>query len=295
MGVYKQFGSNSMNAYKVLIYAIVSFLFSSVLLTASYALAGEEAPVDTSATPPEISGELYLPSADPVAAVASVIEAARKSNKLALVIMGANWCHDSRGLASRFHQEPMKTLIDQHYETIFVDVGYLSKGRDVIEGLGLPVYYATPTVLIIDPLSGQLVNADNRHQWADAFSISMDDTVAYFRQMAATDLEPLRAGVGADPREMALFEEIDTFEQQQADRLHHAYAVLGPMLKEYKEGDKAAFSEEKWNEVRDFRYKVPYDVEALKMQARDRVAAGDAEIELDYPEYPAFSWDEDAQ
>jgi len=74
-----------------------------------------------------------------------------------------------------------------------------------------------------------------------------------------------------------------------------AYAILGPMLKQYKEGNKETFSAEKWNEVRDFRYKAPKDVEALKMQARDRVAAGDRDIELDFPEYPAFSWDKEAQ
>lgn len=261
----------------------------------SLLVASDEIPESESATPAEIAGELYLPSDDSMAEVTAMIQRAKENNKLALVIMGANWCHDSRGLASRFHQEPMKTLIAEHYETIFVDVGYLSKGKEVIESLGLPVYYATPTVLIIDPVSGELVNAQNRHQWADAFSISMDDTVAYFQHMTTVDLGPLRAGIEADPKLLSLFEEIDVFEQQQAERLYQAYLVLGPMLKEYKEGDKEAFSEQTWNEVRDFRYKLPYDLEALKAQARERVAAGEMGVELVYPEYPAFSWDKDTQ
>jgi len=221
-----------------------------------------------------------------MADVTTVIQRAKESKKLALVIMGANWCHDSRGLASRFHQEPMKTLIDESYETIFVDVGYLNQGKDVIESLGLPVYYATPTVLIIDPVNGQLVNEYNRHQWADAFSFSMDETVGYFRQMSEVDLTSLRAGDEVAANLQILLVEIDAFEQQQADRLYLAYAILGPMLKQYKEGNKEAFSEQKWNEVREFRYKVPHDVEALK---------GDRDIELDFPEYPAFSWDKEAQ
>ncbi|NOR20748.1 MAG: hypothetical protein GQ538_11750 [Xanthomonadales bacterium] len=251
--------------------------------------------LSSSATDAEIAGELYLPSEDPMAAVTAVIQTARKNDKLALVILGANWCHDSRGLASRFHQEPMKSLIEENYETIFVDVGYLNKGKQVIESLGPPVYYATPTVLIIDPVSGELVNDHNRHQWADAFSISMDDTVAYFRQMTAIDLNPLRAGSEIGLELQTLLEEIDAFEQAQADRLYKAYAVLGSMLKEYKEGDQEAFSEEKWNEVRDFRYKVPYDISALKTMASDRVQAGESNIELEFPEYPVFSWEKDGQ
>lgn len=283
-----------MNTTKVLLYSLVSLLFSTAMFTANYALARVETPAETSVTTAEILGELYLPSEDPVAAVSSVIDSAKKNNKLALVILGANWCHDSRGLASRFHQEPLKSLIEENYETIFVDVGFLNKGKDVIESLGLPVYYATPTVLIIDPVSGQLVNEYNRHQWADAFSFSLDETAGYFRQMSGIDLAALRAGQEADADLQKLLADIDAFEQQQADRLYEAYAILGPMLKKYKAGDKEAFSEDKWNEVRDFRYKVPYDIESLKTQARDQVAAGDNDVELDYPEYPPFSWDQEA-
>jgi len=143
-----------MNAFNPLTRSIVTVLTSLILLTSGHAVANDESNVKTAAASAEELGELYLPSDDSMAAVASVIASAKQSNKLALVILGANWCHDSRGLASRFHLEPMKTLIDESYEVIFVDVGYLNKGRNLIESLGSPAYYATPTVLIIDPVSG---------------------------------------------------------------------------------------------------------------------------------------------
>ena len=63
------------------------------------------------------------------------------------------------------------------------------------------------------------------------------------------------------------------------------------MLEAYKNGDKDQFSEEKWTEVRQFRSKVPLDVDALRQQARQRVKASEANIKLDYPSYPAFSWE----
>jgi hypothetical protein len=280
-----------MNAFNRLTRSIVTVLISLMLLTSGHAMANDESNAKTVAASAEELGELYLPSDDSMAAVASVIASAKKSNKLALVILGANWCHDSRGLASRFHLEPMKTLIDESYEVIFVDVGYLNKARNIIESLGSPAYYATPTVLIIDPVSGALVNQNNRHQWAGAFSISMEDTVVYFEQMAAVDLAPLRAENEVNADLQQLQNEIDIFEQQQADRLFRAYAILGPMLKEYEEGNKESFSESKWAEVRDFRYKVPYDVDDLREQARTRVARGERNIVLNYPKYPTFSWE----
>jgi hypothetical protein len=224
-----------------------------------------------------------------VADLAAKLESARQSHKRLLVVMGGNWCHDSRALASRLFSEPLSATINQHYEILFVDVGYLEKGRDVITSLGIPVYYATPTLLIVDPVSGLVVNAQDRHQWAEAASISMEDSLAYFRQYQDAGQTAIEDNSDAQLQE--LLAEIDAFEATQAERLYQAYAVLGPMLKAYKEGDKEAFSEDLWDEVREYRYKVPGDLGVLRAEARERVAAGDTGIRLDYPVYPAFSWE----
>jgi hypothetical protein len=268
-----------------------AYIWVSLMLSAGVFTANADEP----AMSPEQSGELYLPSDDAIADVETAINAARESNKLTLVVMGANWCHDSRGLASRLYQEPLKSLVEENYETVFVDVGFLEKGKDIINSLGPPVYYATPTVLIVDPVSRRLVNEKDRHRWADAFSISMEESVDYFQLMAQTDLTTLREEVIITDDLQTLLTEIDVFEQHQADRLYQAYAVLGPMLEAYKAGNKEAFSEEYWNSVRDFRYKVAHDVDALRAEARERVAAGENEIKLTYPEYPAFPWDKEGR
>jgi len=207
-----------------------------------------------------------------MADVRNALSAARDSDKLVLVVMGANWCHDSRALASRLYLEPLNTLIDEHYETVFVDVGFLDKGKDVISSIGPPVYYATPTVLIMDPVSGRLVNADNRHQWGDAYNISMEESLEYFQLMV-------------------LLGEIDSFERLQADRIYDTYAVIGPLLKAYKAGEEPAHFEDYWNEVRDYRMQVPRDLDVLRAEALLRVSSGERDITLEYPEYPAFSWE----
>ena len=63
---------------------------------------------------------------------------------------------------------------------------------------------------------------------------------------------------------------------QQAERLWAAYAVLGPMLEAYKSGDEAAFSEPYCSAVRDFRYKVPEDLQALRAEAIRQAGTGRA-------------------
>lgn len=279
-----------MNFTRSMNFFLLTTLLSAGLSAASIVQASENATADDSAVSAEKPGELYLPAGDAMADLTTALDAARESNRLLLVIMGANWCHDSRALASRIYEEPLSTIINEHYETLFVDVGYLENGRDVITSLGSPVYYATPTVLIVDPASGQVINASNRHQWANAANISMEESLEYFQQFANTDLTSFQHEQAVDGDLQQLLIEIKRFELLQAERLYEAYALLAPMLRAYKAGDKEAFSEEIWNEVRDFRYKIPADVETLQTEARARVANGETNIKLNYPVYPVFSW-----
>jgi hypothetical protein len=280
-----------MNMTRYLNHLVLSLLLSAACSTTRMAQASDDALANETGSPPMRTGRLYLPSNDALADLAAGIDAARDGDQLLLVVMGANWCHDSRALASRLFEEPLSTVVDEHFETLFVDVGYLEKGKEVITSLGIPIYYATPTVLIVDPVSGKVVNMQNRHQWANAATISMDESVNYFQQFANTDLAVLQNEAETEANLQVLLMEIDAFEQRRADRLYQAYAILGPMLRAYKEGDEDAFSEDTWNEVRDFRYKVSADVEALRAEAHERVAAGETDIQLTYPVYPAFSWD----
>jgi thiol-disulfide isomerase/thioredoxin len=107
-------------------------------------------------------GRLYPSSADPLADVQQALGRADDGDRLALVVLGANWCHDSRALASRLHRPPLAEIIQQHYELVFVDVGFYNKGRDVLQQFGVAHYYATPTVLIIDPSSRMAIPDDIR-------------------------------------------------------------------------------------------------------------------------------------
>lgn len=267
-----------------------------LLITASWSIAGnvqaaDDDSADKQVIPATKSGQQYFPADDAMADLAASFASARENQRLLLVIFGANWCHDSRALASRLYQEPLASLINEHFETLFVDIGYLEKGKEVISSLGVPVYYATPTVLIIDPVTGQLLNAYNRHQWANAAGISMEESLEYFRLFADTDRAAQQSENENDVQLQELLTEIDVFEQVQAERLYQAYAVLTPMITAYQEGDKEAFSTDLWNEVRDYRFRIPADLEALQAEARRRVAAGETDIKLSYPLYPAFSWD----
>ena len=242
-----------------------------------------------SAADTDEEGRLYQPSANPVADVERALDRAGADNQLALVVLGANWCHDSRALASRLHRPPLAELIQQHYELVFVDVGYYNKGRAVTQQFGVAHYYATPTVLIIDPSSGQVINNEDRHQWSNAYKIDMSTSVQYFEKWLkdASDADPVVES--AELRRH--YAQIDEFEQQLADRVAAGYAVVGPMLEAYKAGNAPEEFDASWNELRDFRVAIPGDIRELRDYARRRVSSGDPDIQILFPDYPLLSWE----
>jgi len=281
----------ALNSLKRLNQIFTTCLMAGVLISLNTVAASEEATSKAAITAVE-SGELYLPSEDAQADIERAVATAREQDQLVLVVFGANWCHDSRALAARIYQEPLDAVINRHYQVVFVDVAFLEDGRDVISSIGPPVYYATPTVLILDPVSGLLVNSENRHQWGNADSISMGDTLEYFQLMANVGLAGLREGETQTAELQELLADIDAFELEQAERLYAAYAVIGPMLSAYKNGEEPEHFEIYWNEVREFRMKVPHDIDELRSTAKGRISKGEKGITLDYPQYPAFSWEE---
>lgn len=234
-------------------------------------------------------GRLYDSSANHLADVEQALDRAEERNRLLLVVAGANWCHDSRALASRLGRSPLADLIQDNYELVIVNIGYYENGRDVLQRFGVPHYYATPTVLIIDPASGQVINDEDRHQWGNAYNIDMSASVEYFEKWLQRDPAAEPAVESAELRQLNL--EIDEYEQQLADRLVGGYAVVGPMLEASQDGSRPEEFQTSWDELRKFRSAIPATIHALRAEARQRVASGDKNVQLTFPEFPPLSWE----
>jgi len=228
----------------------------------------------------------FLPAVDVMADVEKTLAAAKAEGKLALIVMGATWCHDSRGLVKRFRDDSISPTIDQNYQTLFVDVGHLDQARAVNQRFGMPSIYATPTVMIVDPETGVLKNSKTMHLWRNADRISYSDTKDYFANEAVSARAPAPE-VGAILE--SYYAAIDAFEQVQAERLVKGYDLIGPQLAmgrgNYPEGFEAL-----WGEVRGFRYKLTDDLLALRAQAEELAAEGINEP-LVFPSYAELSWE----
>ena len=125
----------------------------------------------------------YDKKADARADVDAAMRTAKDTGRMTIVAMGANWCHDSRGLAAQFEKPRFKDLLSGHFELVYVDVGERDRNIDIAKTFGVEKIVGTPTVFVLSP-NGDVLNLDSAPTWRNAASRSEDEVYSYFRGFA---------------------------------------------------------------------------------------------------------------
>lgn len=123
----------------------------------------------------------YKKNAKASANVDSALARAAAADKRVLLVMGANWCHDSRGLAGWFERPRFAAMLEPKYEIVYIDVGHRDRNIDIAQRFGIEEIKGTPTVLVLSP-RGALLNPESAPSWRNAASRDEDDIFAYFDQ-----------------------------------------------------------------------------------------------------------------
>ena len=218
-------------------------------------------------------------SAMPV--VEAALETARAEDKRLLLVLGANWCHDSRALAHHFEDAELAATLEAHYVTRFVDVGWREANQDVSARFGVPAVYGTPTVLVIDPDTERLLNREARSDWTSAASTPVAEARTWFARWAAD--QPASAGLlEGSLTYQAMMLEIEAFEDDEAERLAAAYRDIAAWraLPGAERPDDFAAREA---EVENWRRDLPRQIRTLQSEARRRVAGALSEMAGDAP------------
>ena len=253
-----------------------------ILLTLpSAALSAEDEHTDERLAPYH-----YVPSDDARADVTATVSTAKRENKLAMIVLGAEWCHDSRGFGSKISEPAMQSILNAWYEVRFVDVGYLEDRRELTQSLGYPINFGTPTVLVIDPESGQLINRDEVSIWQNADSTPLSDYEAHF-QMLADTRDARVASAGNEPD----LPELNRFISDQTQRLAEGYVQLQPLMKQFdqnRSGPRPENFDALWEEVWEFRTQLQKDIIAQRRLLQN---SPDATTNISWPAYGPFSWE----
>lgn len=105
----------------------------------------------------------YPQDADAAAVIDAALAQARDEDKPALIVFGADWCHDSRGLAAKLDEDAqLSSLIADQYVLVRVDVGQRHRNQDQLARFGVIESFGTPTLVISDG-AGALQNGLTAH------------------------------------------------------------------------------------------------------------------------------------
>ncbi len=131
----------------------------------------------------EYEDSVYDASRDANADVKALLNRIASNRKLGIIVMGANWCHDSRTLAKWFESERFQNMLNPKYEIVYVDVGVPQTGNgrniNIAKDFGIKKIKGTPTIMIIDH-NGLLLNKKNARKWRNADSRKEDDVFHHF-------------------------------------------------------------------------------------------------------------------
>lgn len=162
------------------------------LALALAACAGGPQPT-TAAAPAHPEAKSFTVTPDAMGDVDAALTRAAANGKRVLLVMVANWCHDSRALAGWLETPRFAALVAERYELVFVNVGLPQTGDGhnlaVSERFGLKGFPGTPALLVLTA-DGQLINADTAQSWRNAASRSEDAIHAELAALAEAPPPP---------------------------------------------------------------------------------------------------------
>lgn len=163
--------------------AVIIALWLQTLVNSTSPTPAPAAPAERKSNPEAL---VYFADRDGQAAVESALASAKASGKMVLVIMGANWCHDSIGLAGWLDTPRFMAMMRDRYETVYVDVGtpQTGKGRnlEIAKRFGIKKVRNTPLVMLVSA-DGKLLNGrKDAVSWRNAASRNEDEVYRYFAE-----------------------------------------------------------------------------------------------------------------
>ena len=160
------------------------------LLALSQTAMAAQAPTVIISSLAELQTPLPFPydeSADANKTVDAVLAKAKAEHKRAFIDLGGNWCGDCRVLAGLMELPEVKAFVDAHYVVALVDVGRFNRNLQIPARWGMVQALkdgGAPTVLIVDPVTGKVVDTGHTGALEDARHMDPQSIANWIAQWA---------------------------------------------------------------------------------------------------------------
>lgn len=138
----------------------------------------------------------YPQEADARRDLETALSSAKAQGKLAVIVFGADWCHDSRALGRVLTSPAFASEFAGRYSVTFIDVGSPQTGEgrnlDLVKRFGVRKLKSTPALFVISPRGKRINSTKDAISWRNADSRSEAAMLEWFRKLAASGKSPAR-------------------------------------------------------------------------------------------------------
>jgi thiol:disulfide interchange protein len=128
---------------------------------------------------------------DPSVAKTEIHEAlqrARTEHKRVILDFGGNWCGDCQVLHIYFHDPANKSLLEENFELVEVNIGRYDANTDIAEHYGIPLQRGVPALVILSP-EGKVLLAQTHGEFEKMRTLQSSDLTKFLN-----DWKPKRTG-----------------------------------------------------------------------------------------------------
>lgn len=205
--------------------------------------------------------------------VDAAIASARAEGKKTLIVLGANWCHDSTAFMKSLEAPSTSLIAENNYEVVLINVGEFERGYETAERFHQPIYTHTPTVLIVDPEDEVLVNWKDHWIWRDAAKKEPTELLTYLAGYSADgQMQPMP--------DIQMSPEAHLWAKNMARRIRSGYEYI-----RQKGGVQSEESVKPWKALQPLRYDFGEDYAAVLENMSVTGKPGDM------PSYPTLPWE----
>jgi thiol:disulfide interchange protein len=118
---------------------------------------------------------------DPSVAKTEIHEAlqrARVQHKRVILDFGGNWCGDCQVLDIYFHDPANRSLLDENFELVEVNIGRYDANTDIAEHYGIPLQKGVPALVILSP-DGKVLLAQTHGEFEKMRSLQSSDLTQF--------------------------------------------------------------------------------------------------------------------
>lgn len=163
---------------------------AAILLAVPMLGAADPVPVDPApAAQKPIQRKFFLETPNDTAMLDAALADAKAKGKLAVIVFGGDWCHDSRALATVLTSQDFTNEFGARFAVTFVDVGIPQAGQgrnlDLVKRFGVKNLNSTPAMFVISPKGKRINSKKDAISWRNADSRTPEEVLGWFRKLAA--------------------------------------------------------------------------------------------------------------